>query len=95
MTGNLLSAVAGRTWATDTLCVSGVLCVCVLVGCAVGIPLLRLVLANIRRTHLAVFLAFALVATLCAQKQGTNSPPRGVVVQRSARAKYVLRQGGK
>ena len=34
-------------------------------------------LAKVRRSHLAVFLAFALVATLCAQKTGTNSPPRG------------------
>ena len=34
-------------------------------------------LAKIHRAHLAVFLAFTLVATLCAQKGATNSPPQG------------------
>ena len=35
-------------------------------------------LAKIPRAHLAAFLAFALVATLCAQKPGgTNAPPNG------------------
>ena len=33
-------------------------------------------LAKIHRAHLAVFLAFTLVATLCAQKGATNSPPQ-------------------
>ena len=36
-------------------------------------------LAKIPRAHLAAFLAFALVATLCAQKPGgTNAPPNGM-----------------
>ena len=35
--------------------------------------------SRIPRSSLAVFFAFALVATLCAQKSGTNAPPRGSV----------------
>lgn len=34
-------------------------------------------LVRIPRSRLAVFLAFAFVATLCAQKSGTNAPPQG------------------
>ena len=33
-------------------------------------------LSKIRRAHLAAFLAFAIAATLCAQKGGTNAPPQ-------------------
>ena len=49
-------------------------------------------LAKIRRAHLAAFLAFAIVATLCAQKQGgTNAPPNGASPPQMA---GLLSQGG-
>jgi hypothetical protein len=42
-------------------------------------------LVRVHRSHLAAFLAFAIVATLCAQKQGgTNAPPNGASPQSMA-----------
>ena len=86
MTEHLLSTVAGRTWTTDMLCVLGVLCVFVFVGCALGLPFLRLVLVPVVRTwrrmtpfaRIAIVPAIALVANFAASKQGgTNAPPNG------------------
>ena len=86
MAEHLLSTVAGRTWATDMLCVLGVLCVCVFVGCALGLPFLRLVLVPALRTwrrmtpfaRIVIVPVVALVANFAASKQGgTNAPPNG------------------
>ena len=84
MTEHLLSTVAGRTWATDTLCVFGVIGVCVLVGCALGLPLLRLALVPVIRiwrrmtpfARIAILPVIALVANFAVSKQGTNDPLR-------------------
>ena len=87
MTEHLLSTVAGRAWATDMLCVLGVLCVCVFVGCALGLPFLRLVLAPVVRAwrrmtpfaRVAIVPVVALVANFAVSKQGgTDAPSRNV-----------------
>ena len=86
MIEHLLSTVVGRTLATDMLCVLGVLCVCVLVGCALAVPFLRLVVTPVARTwrrmtpfaRIAIVPVIALAANFAASKQGgTNAPPQG------------------
>ena len=67
------------------LCILGAaasLALCLALKHARRLALVSEYVSRIPRPRLAAFLAFALVATLCAQKQGgTNAPPQGASPQ--------------
>ena len=98
MSGHLLSAVGGETWTTGALCVLGVICVCVLVGCAFGLPFLRLVQEPVMRTwrrmtlfaRFAVLPVVAVLADFAASKQGTNDPPQRMVLPSASTPQLMM-----
>lgn len=72
----------------DALSMLGVICVCVIFGCALVLPFLRLVLAPIMRTwrcmtpfaRIAIAPVVVLATNFAASKPGgTNAPPNGAV----------------